>query len=100
MDLGDAAVLGVAEAADEGDAIQAEFMMREGEVRFGLGVIGPAVAATSPVVAAADVDGKAGDAIQGRNRSGVGVVSAEPVLADRTPGKDRGERLRAGGARH
>src|SRR5207248_11216431 len=29
----------------------------------------------------------------------VGVVSAEPVLADRTPGKDRGERLRAGGAR-
>jgi len=64
VDFGDAAVLDVPQATDQGEHVQAELVVGQREVRLGLGVIGLAVAATGPVVAAADADSKTGDAVQ------------------------------------
>ena len=43
LDLGDAAVLGVAEAADQGDDVEAELVLRQGEPALGFGPVGPQV---------------------------------------------------------
>ena len=88
MDLGDAAVFGVAEAADQGEDVEAELVVGQGEVGLGLGAVGPVEAATGRVGAAADVQGQAGDGVQGGDGAEVGVVGPEPVLADGAVGHD------------
>ena len=45
MDLGDTAMLARAEAADQGDDIQAELMVGQGKVGFGFGAVGALEAA-------------------------------------------------------
>ena len=98
VDLRDAAVFGVAQPSDQGEDVQAELVVRQREVRLRLGAIGPAVAAAGRVVAAADLDRQAGDGVQGGDSAEVGVVGAEPALADRAVRQDGRERLRAGRA--
>jgi hypothetical protein len=44
VDLGDAAVFGVSESADEGEDVKAELVVGQGEVGLGLRTVGPAVA--------------------------------------------------------
>ena len=56
VDLGDAAVLGVAEASDQGDDVEAELVVGQGEAALGLGAVGAAVAGAVGVVAAADLE--------------------------------------------
>ena len=55
VDLGDAAVSGVAEGADQGDDVEAEFVLGQGVEALRFGPVGLAVAAAVAVVAAADV---------------------------------------------
>ena len=47
MDLGDGAVFGMAEAADQGQDIEAELVVGQGEVGLGLGAIGAVEAGQS-----------------------------------------------------
>ena len=44
MDLGDTAMLGIAEATDQGDDIQAKLVVGQGEVGFGFRAVGAVVA--------------------------------------------------------
>src|SRR5436309_2365954 len=54
VDLGDAPMFDVAKPTDGGDDVEAELVMRQGEVGFGLGPVGSEEAGTREVVAAAD----------------------------------------------
>ena len=99
MDLGDAAVLGVAEAADQGDDVEAELVVGQGEVGFGLGAVGAVVARAGGVGAAADAQRQAGDGVEGRHGAVVGVVDGEALAALGAVGGDRLQRLGAGRAR-
>ena len=82
VDFGDAAVFRVAEAADQGENIEAELVVRQSEVRFGLWSVGPVEAFAGRVGAAANVQGEANDAVQRGHRAEVAVVVPELVEAD------------------
>ena len=95
MDLGDAAVFGVAEPTDQGDDVEAEFVVGQGEVGFGLGPVGSKEAGTIGVVAAADREGQPGDAVEGGDGAEVVVVGMGPMLTLGTMEGVTGVRVRA-----
>ena len=81
VDLGDAAVLGVAEASDQGDDVEAELVVGQGEVGLGLGAVGAVVAGAVGVGTAADAQGEARDGVEGGDGAVVGVGGPEEVTA-------------------
>src|SRR5262245_40399857 len=74
MDLGDAAVLGVAQGADQGDDVEAELVVRQGEAALGLRAEGPEEEGTSGSMAAADLQAEAADAPQSGEGAAVVVI--------------------------
>jgi len=81
VDLGDTAVLGIAELADQGHDVESELVMRQGEVRFGLGAIGQQEPRAIEVGAAADREGQSNDAVEGGDGAEIVVVGIGPALA-------------------
>src|SRR3954451_19007959 len=69
VDLGDAAVLGVAEAPDQGQDIEAELVVRQGQEGLGFRAIRAMVARTVGVGTAANTQGKAGNGVEGGDRA-------------------------------
>src|SRR4051812_18458927 len=67
MDLGGAAMLGVAEPADQGDDIQAGLVLRQGEAALLLGAQADPVSGTVGVAAAADLQVQADQPLQGHD---------------------------------
>jgi hypothetical protein len=67
MDLGDAAMLGVPEGADQGDDIEAELVLREGVAAFLLGSEWDGVAWAVRVATASDLKSKPCRALQSRD---------------------------------
>ena len=65
MDLGDAAVLGVAEPTDQGHDVESELMIGQGEMGLGLGPVGAEEAGAIGIVTASDGQGQVEDAIEG-----------------------------------
>ena len=65
VDLRDAAVLGVAEPADQGDDVEAELVLRQGEAPLLLGAEAGLVAGAVGVAAAADLEAQADQPLQG-----------------------------------
>ena len=63
VDLGDTAVLDIAEPADQGHDVESELVMRQGEVRFGLGAIGQQEPRAIEVGAAADREGQSNKSV-------------------------------------
>ena len=95
MDLGDAAVLGVAEPTDQGHDVEAEFVIGQGEMGLGLGPVGAEEAGAIEVVTASDGQGQAEDAIEGGDGAEVGVTGLGPML---TFGAVEGDRDQVQGA--
>ncbi len=88
MDLGDAAVLGIAEVADQGDDVEAELMMGQGIVGFRLGTVGLVEAWAGGVGAAPDEEDQADGALQGGDGAAGFVSIPEGVAARRAaPGQ-------------
>ena len=81
VDLGDAAVLGIAEPADQGHDVEAELVIGQGEVGLGLGAVGPEEAGAIGIGAASDGQGQPEDAVEGGDGAEVVVVGIGPVLA-------------------
>ena len=83
MDLGGGAVVGVAESSDEGQDVEAELVVRQGEPALGLGPVGPQAQGAVGGVAAADAQGEPEDAVEPGDGAVVGVVGAGGALAVR-----------------
>ena len=65
VDLGDAAVLGIAEPADRGHDVESELVIGQGEMGLGLGAVGPEEAGALGIGTASDRQGQPEDAIEG-----------------------------------
>jgi hypothetical protein len=65
MDLGGAPVLGAAQGADQGDDVEAELVLREGEAALRLGAERDGTSGTSRVATAADPEPEPDRADQG-----------------------------------
>ncbi len=89
VDLGDAAVLGIAEPADQRHDVESELMIRQGEVGLGLGPIGAEEAGAGGIGAASDGQGQSEDAVESTDGAIVIVVGIGPVLAFGAVKKDR-----------
>ena len=68
MDLGDTAVPGMAQGADQGDDVEAELVLRQGEAPLRLGAQGDGVAGAVRLAAAPDLEPEADRTAQGRDR--------------------------------
>src|SRR5262245_5743295 len=91
VNLGDAAVLGVAQGTDEGDDIQPQLMLGQGIAAFGLGAVGPEVGGAVAGAAAADLESEADEAAEGDNGAVVVRVGPPAVAAGGavlTPGRE------------
>ena len=73
VDLGDAAVLGVAQGADQRDEVQAELVLGQDETPFGLRSQGPPVPRAVGLPAAADLDDKSDGPVESDHRAAIGV---------------------------
>ena len=91
VDLGDTAVLGIAEPADQGHDVESELVIGQGEVGLGLGPVGPEEAGARGIGAASDGQRQPDDAIEGGNGAKVVVVGIEAVSAFGAVEGDRGE---------
>ena len=69
MDLGDAAMLGVAEASDQGQDIEAELVVGQGQEGLGFRAMRAMVARAVGVGTAANAQGKARDGVEGGDRA-------------------------------
>src|SRR3954463_1084691 len=69
VDLGDAAMLSVAEAPDQGQDIEAELVVRQGQEGLGFRAIRAMVARTVGVGTAANTQGKARNGVEGDDRA-------------------------------
>src|SRR5512135_3507790 len=69
MDFGDAAVLGMAQGADQGDDVEAEFMLGESEVALLLGAEGNSPAGAVGRATASDLEPQPDCTAQGRDRT-------------------------------
>jgi hypothetical protein len=88
-DLGDGPVLGIAEAADEGDDIESELVVRQCKGAFGFGTIGPLVCLAGGEVAATNGEIKpsdTGERVEGPVVGIVGPKMAATVQASRPLG--------------
>ena len=88
VDLGDAAVLGVAQGTDEGDEVEAELVLGQDDATLGLGPHGAAEAWAARVPTASDLDDEAKVSLKGDDGASVGVGGPEGVL---TVGAVRGQ---------
>ena len=92
VDFGEAAVFGVAEAAEGGRDVESELRMGPGEVGLGLGPVGSEGAGSVGVVTALDRAGQPEDAVAVGDGAEVVVVGMGPVMSfgavdrDRSPG--------------
>ena len=106
MNLRDALVAAVAAQPDEGDHVQAELALGQGEAAFGLGSVRPAEARASRRAAAADLEGEPDDAVERRDRAPVVVgdpqraVAAGAAIIAWDERRVRGRRRTAGRAGH
>ena len=91
VDLGDAAVLGIAEPAHQGHDVETELVIGQGEVGLSLGAVGSEEAGAGGIGAASDGQGQPEDAVEGADSAKVVVVGAGPMLALGTVQKDRSE---------
>ena len=80
VDLGDAAVLGMAEPTDQGHDVEAELVIGQGEVGLGLGPVGAEEAGAIGIGTASDGQGQAEDAVEGGDGAEVVVAGPGPVL--------------------
>ena len=64
VDLGDAAVLGMSEATDQGHDIESKLVIGQGEVGLGLGPVGPEEAGAIGIGAASDGQRQPEDAVE------------------------------------
>ena len=99
MDLGYAAVLGIAEPADQRHDVEPELVIGQGEVGLGLGPVGSEEAGARGIGAASDGQGQPEDAVEGADGAVVIVVGIGPVLAFGAVEEDRSEGQRAVGFR-
>jgi DDE superfamily endonuclease len=99
MNLGNAAVFGVAEAAHPCENVKAKLVRRQGEVRLGLRAVRTMEVFTGGVGTTANVQGKATDTVEGGDGAEVAVVVPELVKADGTMAGDRDQGLRVRGLR-
>jgi hypothetical protein len=93
MNLGDAAMLGVAEAADQSDDIEAELVVGQGEVWFGLRAVGPVIAGTVSLGTAADLERQARDGVQRGDGAVIGLGEVEAVTTLGATDRHRFQRL-------
>jgi hypothetical protein len=91
VDLGDAAVLGMAESAHQRHDAEAELVIGQGEMGLGLGPIGPEEAGASGIGTASDRQREPDDAIEGRDGAEVIVVGVGPVPAFGAVKQDRSQ---------
>ena len=80
VDLGDAAVLGMAEPTDQGHDVEPEFVIGQGEMGLGLGPVGAEEAGAIGIVTASDGQGQVEDAIEGGDGAEVLVTGLGPML--------------------
>ena len=83
MDLGDATVLGMAEATDQGQDIEPEFVIGQGEMGLGLGAVGAEEVGAIGIGTASDGQGQVEDAIEGGDSAEVSVAGPKSVLTFR-----------------
>lgn len=88
-------MFGVAEAADGGQDIQAELVIRQGEVRLRLGPIGSEEAGAIGIGATSDQERQPKDAVEGSDRAKVIVVSMKPSSTFGTVKRDGNQAQRA-----
>ena len=91
VDLGDAAVFGIAEPTDQGHDVEAELVIGQCEVGLGLGAVGAEEARAGGIGAAPDRQGQPEDAVEGADGAVVVVPGLGPVPAFGAVEKDRGE---------
>src|ERR1700739_2680948 len=97
VDLGNAAVLAVAEVADQRDDIEAKFVLGQGVVALGFGSVGFAVAWTVGVMASSDVKGESEQSGEGGDGASVLVVGPQALPAGSSMRKPGLEVLAASG---
>jgi hypothetical protein len=84
VNFGEAAVVGVAQGAPQGQHVRTTRLAGQGEAAFGLGAEGLAKAPAPVVVAAADAHAQAEDGVGGGDRAGMVVVEEQGLAASRT----------------
>ena len=101
VDLGDAAVLGVAEHADQGDDVEAEFVLGQGEAPLLLGPEAGLVAGALGIAAAADLEPEPDEALQGHDGP-LGLVGRpeRPATGGAVPRVRGSSMVRSGRAGH
>src|SRR5262249_35060576 len=87
MDLGDAAVFGVTEAADGGDHIESELMLGQSVEALGLGPVRFAVAVAAAVVATVDIQQQADESGERGDGTSIPVVGPQALAARDAMGK-------------
>jgi hypothetical protein len=87
VDLGDAAVLAVAEVSDQGDDVEAELVLGQGIAALGFGAVRLTVTSAVGVVAAPDVEGESEQSGEGSDGAPVLVVGPQTL----STGGARGE---------
>jgi hypothetical protein len=92
-------MFGVAEASDQGQDVETELVVRQGEEGLGFRAVGSVVARAVRVGTAADVQGEAFDRVEGGDGASVGVGGPEDVTAFQAVRGYRSERLSLGGTR-
>ena len=99
VDLGDTAMLGVAEASDQGQDIEAELVVRQGQEGFRFRPTGAVVAQAVRVGAAANAQSESGDGVECGDGTVFAVGCPQEMAALRATTNDRRERLGLRGAR-
>jgi hypothetical protein len=95
VDLGHGAVFGVTQSPDQGEDIETELMMGQGEVGLGLRAPGSVEAVTGRIGAAADVQRQSGDGVESGDGAVVGVGGPQPLVASGAVAGHRGQGLDA-----
>jgi hypothetical protein len=88
VDLGDAAVLGMSEPTDQGNDIEAELMIGQGEVGLGLGPVGLTEPGAIGIGTTSDGQREPEDAVESGDGAEVVIAGQEPVLTFRTVKRD------------
>src|SRR5512135_3294679 len=93
VDLGDAAMLGVTEASDQGEDVEAELVVGQSDEGLRSRAAGTAVTRAVGVGAAANAQGEACDRVEGGDGAIFGVGGPEGMTTLRAARSDRGESL-------
>src|SRR4051795_9242046 len=99
VDLGDAAMLGVTEASDQGEDVEAELVMGQSDEGLRFRAAGTAVARAVGVGAAAHTQSEARDRVESGDGTVFGVGGPKGMTALRAVSSDRGKGLGLCGAR-